>query len=283
MNKRIIKIAVIVLLMVLIPLIIIGVLQHFDNGDELVDVGESLTELPPAPIIPKWDEQPTKEDTNKDDRSFELDDRVKVVIRGEDYIESDNIVEELPLQVRAHSMPVTGYSFSAGFLLCPSDNITPVISSPTVGYANCRNENFKIQVQEHDALSTTVDELRYHNFDNWGLYEYQSSTHKPIERNADLVLGSGLTNWKDYFENYHTDDPTVYGNFQVVADCDEECAYGPVKYVCVYNIYDETFQASAFIVCDRDRILEVTVTGDVMSLCWSYIIEATNDAIKLIT
>lgn len=284
MNKKITKIAVCLLAMIVIPLVIILFIKSRQEG--VTNTEESSTE-PSSVVVPKWNESKSDDEEEskpaEQDRTFDFDDKIKVVITHDDYINSDSIVEEIPEKVLPYSMPVTGYSFSEGFMLCPSKNIIPAISSPTVGYANCSNLEFKITVEEKDALVTTTEKLREEYLTNKGFYEYLQSDHEPITRDAKLTLGSGLDNWESYFKDKRTIDPTIYSGIQLVADCDEECAYGAVKYVCVYDSTNEVFEAKAFITCDRDRILEITVRGNVMSLCWSYIIEATNDSIKLIT
>ncbi len=286
MNEKILKI--IFGVAVALCIVVIGVLlytreQSHPNEDEPIDTlaTDVPATLPPSPTPPQSQEEPTPLPDN--DRTFELDDKVTVNISGEDYLD-ENITDrdsDMDLYDKIYGKAITDYQFSNGFYLYPTNMVKPSDgSSSDIGMLDCYDSSFKLSVMELDALSYNLDEILYEIFFTMGFSNYDALKDVRIQRDAKLELGSGLTDWESYFLDSQEDPTISLSGCQLVVNSDEECSYGPVRYVCFYT--GKSFVGYAFVTCDRDRVLRISVRGDVMSLCWSYIIEATNNCIKLI-
>lgn len=264
------------------------VYQYFvmSQNEQVVTVGPSPT--PPAPIktpTPTPTPEPTSTPRPVEDTVF--DDRVTINIKGDDYIKPNDekpIKEQLDVAQLWYGVTVEDTGFSNGFIVIDSDNIDAQIKTNNIVYCKCKDDYFNMNITELDAIKTVIEDEIQNLCLRYCLVEYGEIGFPEIPKDAPFELDVGITNYKDYFEN--TDiidvDPTINDGVQIVANYTDECSYGTVRYVCFYNRASRLFNSYAWVTCDRDRILYITVTGDVYRKCWSYIIEATNDCIKLI-
>lgn len=244
---------------------------------------DTLVTPPTSTPGPEPTEKPSVEPTEEPevDRTFELDDNVTVRITGEDYVE-DGKEEEVftPVEI-AYGLKVDEYTFSNGFYLIGNNNVC--VEGVGVGEGVCSGvePGDKIRVKEHDAISTTIEDLREEYIRSYAFYRYLEAGGYHVPKSAEVVEEVGLTGWEDEFPQLE-EDPTIEQNYQIIADFEDECAFGRILFCNVYSIADGVYTAKGFIVCDRDRVLEVTVSTSDLSRCWSYMIEMTNNVIKII-
>ena len=240
------------------------------------DVSSQPTVVKPKPTPDASQEvvQPPKE--------LHFQDSVTIRITGDDYTDGDEDVEVLQEAVLGYNEKVDGYDFSNGFYLIGSDNIHPVLSTDTYGTCRCESDGFSVIVKEHNALQTDIYQLREYEINRHGLSLYNALSQLSMPRDCGFVLDEGLPNYQQVLGTEFVEDPTVSDMFQICADVVEDTAYGSALFSVFYNMETQQFDAYAFISCDRDRILEVNVTGGTYSQLWSYVLEATNDVIRII-
>lgn len=285
MNEKIIKIIFCVASVLCVATVVVLLLTRSNTPSDDEPIGTLATDapatLPPSPTPQQSEVHPNP--TPSADRTVVLDDKVTVNISGEDYLDEEITDKDSDMDLfdKIYGKAVTDYPFSNGFYLFPTDMVRPADGSTgDMGLLECYDSSFIMSVMELDALSYNLDETLYKIFYTMGFSNYDVLKDVRISRDAKLELGSGLADWKSYFPDYYKDPTISLSNCQLVVNSDEECSYGAVRYICFYTGKD--FVAYAFVTCDRDRVLQISVSGDVMSLCWSYIIEATNNCIKLI-
>lgn len=273
---------VIIIVSVIAVLAITGAcIYMFSQGseDEPI-VNDEVVETPAptkTPIMPVPTPEPTPFVP-----TFDFDDNISIRITEKDYLGTDgDVSDDLTLEEKVTAYPVAGYEFSHGFIMLKSDKVTPVYTDDYIGICETVSDGFRVTIEELDALKTTVDDEIYEVLYSRVLVDYIECEWGLIPRNSNVTLGEGLGNWQELFPDSRT-DPTVYGVSQVVVDSTEECSYGPVRYLCIYNSQDETFEAHAFVTCDMDRLLHIRVDGNVMRTCWSYVIEVTNNVIRIV-
>lgn len=273
-------------LIILFIAVIIGAYVRTRTTEPVDDTGSS-TPISALPIVTPPDNNPSQEieppKQVNPDRQVVLDDRVTIKFTSDEYLTEADADSDFGLSLweKMGSMPVNEYSFSGGFLMIPSTNLTPSFTDGTYGMIECATSGFKIGIRERDPAAVSVDDLAKEVFSNSGFYDYGQKIECGVPKNAKLELGVGLADWEDRFKGLmFRSDPTMSGNMQVVADYIDECSYGETRYICLYN--GDRFTAHAFVTCDGGRILEIEVTGNIMNLCWSYVLEVTNNSIKMI-
>ncbi len=253
-----------------------------NNSEELVDNTPTPTV---TPIFPEHTQEP--EPTSTPTKEFEFDDRITITIGGDDYVEEDVPLEEqFEDWVLWNAVGCLNYDFSNGFVFIDSDNIDAAYANDEEAIAMCSDKDFRIIVKELDPINCNVWEEIENILNTYGLVYYAEIGQPGVPKDAKFELGEGLDDYVSVIgQELQHGDPTLSigdGTVQLVADYMDECAYGPVRYVCLYNKNYKTFDAYAYITCERDRLLLVNVKGTILSRCWSYVLEATNDCIKLI-
>jgi hypothetical protein len=177
---------------------------------------------------------------------------------------------------------VNKFEFSNGFVLENTENLTVGSYGFNEGILYGESTDAIITVDEKDSLSTTIQELRVDALNNYALTYYLSCEPLDIPIDADCEIGVGLTDWESYFEGEPYKDPTVEDWVQLLCDTITDTAFGSTLYFEVYQPYNERYVAHAYILCERDRILSITIEDTKRDNLWSYLIELTNDSISLV-
>lgn len=282
MNKKI-KISLICIALAVAVLCVAYV--TFSNRGTDTQIDTDVKDTSPSystPVVTETPSPSNPQPTVDPDRQVQLDDRVTVRYTEDDYVSAEN-TEDLYSLESYGNLVVNGFGFSSGFVLKPTKNVTPIFSGSTYGILSCSSDDFSIRVTELDPLLESIDDSVSNQFAEHGFTRYGREVYCGIPKDAKLELGVGLTDWESYIQGTtFMEDPTIAGDTQLVADYVDESAYGEVRYICFYDNRSKVFDSYAYITCDKGRILELDITGNIMSLCWSYVIEATNNSIQLI-
>lgn len=281
MNKAIKRVLIVFVIFVILTAGLFLLIKNRpadEDNDIQSDPPAQSTEIPKLPDVTP---EPTPEPTKEPVKEFKVDDKVKFKFDSNDYIDGDNVTEGLSDYERMSMMLIDTRDYSNGFIVLPTDNTVPT-GMMDGAILSCAHNSFSVYVSEKNPESYTWHDRRRDLLANNGFLRYGYSEGVYVERGSLLSLGEGLDDWEYLREFGFSEDPTINDYHQVVADCSGECSFGELNYLCLYNIDQETFVAYASVVCDGGRVLEFQVSGDVMSLCWSYIIEVTNSGIRLI-
>ena len=234
--------------------------------------------LPETPVV----QQPiiennnnSTEDVQEQDRELVFDNLVQTVVTEEDFIDDTYIQEELEVGYTYKA----DYDFSNGFAVTKTENITPVTSAldyvEAVGYGS----DAYIIVTELDALFNSVDSRIEEHLVNAGWSNYVSYRNKEFEL-SNVKIGEGLINYENYFEVKPHEDITINGNKQLLADTQIETSLGTADYIIWKD--NTSYIMKAVILCDRERIIEVSIKDSKVDYLINYLIEITNDGIYLI-
>lgn len=276
--------------MIVVAIVAIAVINHKNStpGKGTNTGEESHTSVSPTPV-PDWETSATPEteeveETEERVVSF-IDDRVHTTFTEKDYLSSTDPYADLDIEQEIYSEKVTNSGYSKGYLLVPTDYLMwPTGGTDGEGSIFSSNYGIVVHVQEYNASEYTTAMLRKQYIEtNLYMPDYLKYTRENIMRTTEVVLGQGLKYWKDYFVADTPEDYSITGGTQIFADCTEKTAYGSTKYFCWYTDVTGKYTAYAWISCDGGRILEVSTSADSAEDCWSYIVEATNNAIKLLS
>lgn len=272
MNKKIV-ISIIAALLVVVG-VVTGV--WFLRGDE--SLPEEPTESSTEPESTESSTEPsTEEQMYEQNRELKFDNRVTVIKNADSYIDN---VEAIATSTDADI--IDKYDFSNGFVLEDTDNITVGSHGFNEGILYGESTDAIITVDEKDALSTTIQQLRLDALNNYALNYYVSCDALDIPRDADCEIGVGLEDWESYFEGEPYRDPTVEEWAQLLCDTVTDTAFGSTLYFEVYLPSNDKYVAHAFILCERDRILSIKIEDTKRDNLWSYLIDLTNDSLSLV-
>lgn len=270
MNKKIALISAGVLAALLLIIIIIFELN--DKPDKKVtNVTSSLMETTTEK------ETTTEYIFGEQDRDLVFDVYVKDEKDEDDYIES---IEE----ITTHYGITQGkeYDFSNGFIVQPTDHITGLSDGLTDIVECIGTTGANIHIREHNSLETSIQTLRYETIEGLGFSYYLYLDGDGVPMNAEYEIGVGLKGWEDYALPKPYTDPTIVGTEQLICDDIVKTAFGNAMYIEVYNTISKTYDAYAFILCDRDRIIEIHISDEKQETLYDYVVELTNDGIVLI-
>lgn len=277
MNKKIAICSCVILLIVCSVVIIL----FFVRGDKT-----PLTEEPVAteePIIST--QEPIKEEVSdsteqyEQDRELKFDNYITTTKGADSYVTNPNDAKN---NGNTNVDVVDSYDFSNGFVLQDTANITVNSYGFDEGKLYGATTDTIIYVKEEDALSTTVQQLRIDTLQMLAMNYYLACEPMSIPRDVDLSIGNGITDYQKYFEKSSDTDPTVEDWCQLLCDTVTDTAFGSTLYVEVYLPASEMYTAYAFILCERDRILSISISDTTRDNLWSYLIELTNDSISLV-
>lgn len=173
--------------------------------------------------------------------------------------------------------------FSNGFITYPTDNIS-VGWSTGVSTTMYGSDDSEITVLEDDAKTTNIAELREEQLKYRGFGDYLYYKPKGIPINSDFILGNGLKDYKNFFDDEEIPyDPTMAFGQQLIVDDVIKTAYGDCTYLVFYFPDEERFEVTCWISADGgDRIIDITIISNEYKKLWSYIVELTNDGLVLI-
>lgn len=276
MNK---KIAISCAITVLIVSVCIASVYLF--GDRKQSPNEETVESQTEESIVESTEESTEvvESTEytEQDRELKFDNYVTTTKGKDSYVEDpiENNSKDVNVDV------VNDYDFSNGFVLSNTENI--IVSSYGFNAGELVGQDgTHIRVKEEDALTTTVQTLRVQTLEDLGFSYYVASCPLDIPSDAKATVGEGLSNYEDYFELEPYKDPTMEDWGQVLCDTVIDTAFGSALYTEIYSPDTKMYTAYVYILCERERILNVMIRGENRDYLLPYLYELTNDSISLI-
>lgn len=276
MNK---KIAISCAIIALIVSVCVGSVYLF--GDRKQSPNEETVESQTEESIVESTEESTEvvESTEytEQDRELKFDNYVTTTKGKDSYVEDpiENNSKDVNVDV------VNDYDFSNGFVLSNTENI--IVSSYGFNAGELVGQDgTHIRVKEEDALTTTVQTLRVQTLEDLGFSYYVASCPLDIPSDAKATVGEGLSNYEDYFELEPYKDPTMEDWGQVLCDTVIDTAFGSALYTEIYSPDTKMYTAYVYILCERERILNVMIRGENRDYLLPYLYELTNDSISLI-
>lgn len=276
MNK---KIAISCAIIALIVSVCVASVYLF--GDRKQSPNEETVESQTEESIVESTEESTEvvESTEytEQDRELKFDNYVTTTKGKDSYVEDpiENNSKDVNVDV------VNDYDFSNGFVLSNTENI--IVSSYGFNAGELVGQDgTHIRVKEEDALTTTVQTLRVQTLDDLGFSYYVASCPVDIPSDTKVTVGEGLSNYEDYFELEPYKDPTMEDWGQVLCDTVIDTAFGSALYTEIYSPDTKMYTAYVYILCERERILNVMIRGENRDYLLPYLYELTNDSISLI-
>lgn len=276
MNK---KIAISCAIIALIVSVCVGSVYLF--GDRKQSPNEETVESQTEESVIESTEESTEvvESTEytEQDRELKFDNYVTTTKGKDSYVED-------PIESNSKDVNVdvvNDYEFSNGFVLSNTENI--IVSSYGFNAGELVGQDgTHIKVKEEDALKTTVQTLRAQTLEDLGFSYYVASCPLDIPSDAKVTVGEGLSNYEDYFELEPCEDPTIEDWGQVLCDTVIDTAFGSALYTEIYSPDTNMYTAYVYILCERERILNIMIRGEDRDYLLPYLYELTNDSISLI-
>lgn len=211
------------------------------------------------------------------DRELKFDNYVTTTKGKDSYVENpiENNSKDVDVDV------VNDYEFSNGFTLSNTENI--IVSSYGFNAGELVGQDgTHIRVKEEDALKTTVQTLRAQTLEDLGFSYYVAVCPLDIPADAKVTVGEGLSDYEKYFELEPYKDPTIEDWGQVLCDTIIDTAFGSALYTEIYSPDTKMYTAYVYILCERERILNIVICGENRDYLLPYLYELTNDSISLI-
>lgn len=276
MNK---KIAISCAIVALIVFVCVGSVYLF--GDRKQSPNEETVESQTEESIAESTEESTEvvESTEytEQDRELKFDNYVTTTKGKDSYIEN-------PIENNSNNVNVdvvSNYEFSNGFILANTENI--IVSSYGFNAGELVGQDgTHIVVNEEDALKTTIQTLRVQMLEDLGFSYYIAVCPLNIPTDAKVTVGEGLSDYEKYFELEPYKDPTIEDWGQVLCDTVIDTAFGSALYTEIYSPDTKMYTAYVYILCERERILNIMIRGENRDYLLPYLYELTNDSISLI-
>lgn len=276
MNK---KIAISCAIIVLVAFVCVGLVYLF--GDKEQSPSKETIESQTEESIMESTEESTEvvESTEytEQDRELKFDNYVTTTKGKDSYVENpiENNSTDVDVDV------VNDYEFSNGFTLSNTENI--IVSSYGFNAGELVGQDgTHIKVKEEDALKTTVQTLRVQMLEDLGFSYYVAVCPLDIPADAKVTVGEGLSDYEKYFELKPYKDPTIEDWGQVLCDTIIDTAFGSALYTEIYSPDTKMYTAYVYILCERERILNIMIRGENRDYLLPYLYELTNDSISLI-
>ena len=276
MNK---KIAISCAIIALVAFVCVGLVYLF--GDKEQSPSKETVESQTEESIMESTEESTEvvESTEytEQDRELKFDNYVTTTKGKDSYVENpiENNSKDVDVDV------VNDYEFSNGFTLSNTENI--IVSSYGFNAGELVGQDgTHIRVKEEDALKTTVQTLRDQTLEDLGFSYYVAACPLNIQTDAKVTVGEGLSDYEKYFELEPYKDPTIEDWGQVLCDTVIDTAFGSALYTEIYSPDTKMYTAYVYILCERERILNITIRGENRDYLLPYLYELTNDSISLI-
>lgn len=276
MNK---KIAISCAIVALIVFVCVGSVYLF--GDKEQSPSKETVESQTEESIMESTEESTEvvESTEytEQDRELKFDNYVTTTKGKDSYVEN-------PIENNSNNVNVdvvNDYEFSNGFVLANTENI--IVSSYGFNAGELVGQDgTHIVVKEEDALKTTIQTLRVQMLEDLGFSYYVAACPLNIPTDAKVTVGEGLTDYEKYFELEPYKDPTIEDWGQVLCDTVIDTAFGSALYTEIYSPDTKMYTAYVYILCERERILNIMIRGENRDYLLPYLYELTNDSISLI-
>lgn len=276
MNKKIAISCAIVALIVFVC-----VVSVYLFGDKEQSPNKETVESQTEELIMESTEESTEvvESTEytEQDRELKFDNYVTTTKGKDSYVENpiENNSKDVDVDV------VNDYEFSNGFTLSNTENI--IVSSYGFNAGELVGQDgTHIRVKEEDALKTTVQTLRAQTLEDLGFSYYVAVCPLDIPADAKVTVGEGLSDYEKYFELEPYKDPTIEDWGQVLCDTIIDTAFGSALYTEIYSPDTKMYTAYVYILCERERILNIIIRGENKDYLLPYLYELTNDSISLI-
>lgn len=276
MNK---KIAISCAIIALVAFVCVGLVYLF--GDKEQSPSKETVESQTEESITESTEESTEvvESTEYtgQDRELKFDNYVTTTKGKDSYVENpiENNSKDVDVDV------VNDYEFSNGFTLSNTENI--IVSSYGFNAGELVGQDgTHIRVKEEDALKTTVQTLRAQTLEDLGFSYYVAVCPLDIPADAKVTVGEGLSDYEKYFELEPYKDPTIEDWGQVLCDTIIDTAFGSALYTEIYSPDTKMYTAYVYILCERERILNIIICGENRDYLLPYLYEVTNDSISLI-
>lgn len=276
MNK---KIAISCAIIALVAFVCVGLVCLF--GDKEQSPSKETVESQTEESITESTEESTEvvESTEYtgQDRELKFDNYVTTTKGKDSYVENpiENNSKDVDVDV------VNDYEFSNGFTLSNTENI--IVSSYGFNAGELVGQDgTHIRVKEEDALKTTVQTLRAQTLEDLGFSYYVAVCPLDIPADAKVTVGEGLSDYEKYFELEPYKDPTIEDWGQVLCDTIIDTAFGSALYTEIYSPDTKMYTAYVYILCERERILNIIIRGENRDYLLPYLYELTNDSISLI-
>lgn len=276
MNK---KIAISCAIIALVAFVCVGLVYLF--GDKEQSPSKETVESQTEESITESTEESTEvvESTEYtgQDRELKFDNYVTTTKGKDSYVENpiENNSKDVDVDV------VNDYEFSNGFTLSNTENI--IVSSYGFNAGELVGQDgTHIRVNEEDALKTTVQTLRAQTLEDLGFSYYVAVCPLDIPADAKVTVGEGLSDYEKYFELEPYKDPTIEDWGQVLCDTVIDTAFGSALYTEIYSPDTKMYTAYVYILCERERILNIIIRGENRDYLLPYLYELTNDSISLI-
>lgn len=276
MNK---KIAISCAIIALVAFVCVGLVYLF--GDKEQSPSKETVESQTEESITESTEESTEvvESTQytEQDRELKFDNYVTTTKGKDSYVENpiENNSKDVDVDV------VNDYEFSNGFTLSNTENI--IVSSYGFNAGELVGQDgTHIRVKEEDALKTTVQTLRVQTLEDLGFSYYVAACPLDIPADAKVTVGEGLSDYEKYFELVPYKDPTIEDWGQVLCDTIIDTAFGSALYTEIYSPDTKMYTAYVYILCERERILNIMIRGENRDYLLPYLYELTNDSISLI-
>lgn len=276
MNK---KIAISCAIIALVAFVCVGLVYLF--GDKEQSPSKETVESQTEESIMESTEESTEvvESTEytEQDRELKFDNYVTTTKGKDSYVENpiENNSKDVNVDV------VNDYEFSNGFTLSNTENI--IVSSYGFNAGELVGQDgTHIRVKEEDALKTTVQTLRVQTLEDLGFSYYVAVCPLDIPADAKVTVGEGLSDYEKYFELEPYKDPTIEDWGQMLCDTVIDTAFGSALYTEIYSPDTKVYTAYVYILCERERILNIMIRVENRDYLLPYLYELTNDSISLI-
>lgn len=276
MNK---KIAISCAIIALVAFVCVGLVYLFGDKEQSPskETVESQTEESIIESTEESTEVVESTEYTEQDRELKFDNYVTTTKGKDSYVENpiENNSKDVDVDV------VNDYEFSNGFTLSNTENI--IVSSYGFNAGELVGQDgTHIRVKEEDALKTTVQTLRIQTLEDLGFSYYVAACPLDIPADAKVTVGEGLSDYEKYFELEPYKDPTIEDWGQVLCDTIIDTAFGSALYTEIYSPDAKMYTAYVYILCERERILNVMIRGENRDYLLPYLYELTNDSISLI-
>lgn len=179
-----------------------------------------------------------------------------------------------------------GFDFSNGFFIKSSDILTlDSVSEARISLFS--PDNSKVYVTEIDPIMFNQDSAMFKVLEEYGFTYYANNRKGDIPDNAQWDKDNGLKDWEQYFggvteaSNLFYNPTKVYDNF-ILSDYYTDTDYGVARCIVIYNKVTGMYSAEYIILCDKDRLLKVTVNSEIREDLYNYLMEVTSNCIELI-
>lgn len=258
---------------IIVVVLIVIILMHTASID-VIDVYVESEEHEVV-VRPTVDEPTVPE--KKEPIKFVYDNYIDREWSYEDYTSADvNNVEE-PESLKF----CTSYDFSNGFYIKDTKNLKSANIFGEQAVLLGRESAIRIMVSEEDALKTSIHTLRNELILSKGLQYYIDCG--PLGIPLDISEEDLLEHKEEYFQTKDfLIDPLNSEAYLILCDTIIKTAFGNALYIEVKSLYSNVYQAYAFITCDRDRILSISIEDVTREYLYDSLLEVTNDGIVLI-